>query len=153
MFSNTPKFFATLQPLPEVICVEKPRQPFIQIHHVCLTLIRIPHNDLGVFPIAILLRIHTKFLIYLQLQAILIIHHAPPRSISAVHALQLKFLQARLQVRKLGGEALRLDLEIVGGFGNAEFLCVKSCDLGRVCGGRVRGRGFAVVVFKRRERS
>lgn len=52
-----------LQPLPEVIRIEEPRQPLIQIHHVRLALARIPHDDLRILPTRILLRIHAQPLI------------------------------------------------------------------------------------------
>lgn len=51
-----------------------------------------------------------------------------------------------MEVCELGREALRLDLEVVGGFGDAEFLGVESGDFGGMRGGRVRGEVFLVVV-------
>ena len=116
------QIFTSSQSLPEVIRVEKPRQSLVKIHHVCLAFI--PHNDPGILPITILLHIHIKFLIYLQHQAVRVIDHTPSRSISTIHTLQLQFLQARLQVCELGGKALRLNLQIVGGLGDAKFLRV-----------------------------
>lgn len=73
MPSNHPKIFTQLQSLPEVIRVEKPRQSLIQVYHIRLALVRIPHDDLRVLPITILFSIHTQPLIYLQLQTVLII--------------------------------------------------------------------------------
>lgn len=66
-----------------------------------------------------------------------------------VHALQLQLLQPRRQVGRLRRQALGLDLEVRRRLGGAELLRVQPRDLGRVCGGGVRGGQLAVLRVQR----
>lgn len=116
--------------------------------HIPLAII--PHHSARKLPVPLIpLDIDAQAAIHPKAQQDLVLDGVAGPAVPALDALQLQLLQARAQVRQLAREALRLHLEVGGGFGGAELLRVEARDLGRVLGGRVGRHELRVLRLQR----